>query len=208
MKTHETHDPYELMMIPPNKKAEMIIGEIKKPNPNLNLVSDLIVLGANLEWRDADYSEWSILHLSVMRYHTEIVSMLIGSGIDVNVQDKWGNTSLHMTPSRNQIQIAKMLIGAGTDVNVQDKSGRTALYSASWDNRTEIARMLIGAGADVNLKDCEGWTALHRAAINGNAIIAKMLIGAGARKDIQTNNGKLPYDLAITKKMKTILRII
>ncbi len=208
MKPYEPHDPYELMMIPPNKKAEMIIQEIMKPIPNLNLVNDLIALGANLEWRDVDYSEWSILHISVMRYHTEIVRMLIWAGIDVNVQDKWGNTALHMTSSRNQIQIAKMLIEAGTDVNIQDRSGWTSLYSASWENRPEIARMLIDAKADLNVQDKDGWTAMHWAAINGNAIIAKMLIGAGARKDIQTNNGKLPYDLAITKKIKTILRVV
>ena len=39
----EPHDPYELMMVPPNKKAEMIMREIEKDEPNLNLVSDLIV---------------------------------------------------------------------------------------------------------------------------------------------------------------------
>jgi hypothetical protein len=40
------------MIIPPNKQAEMIIEEIRKSKPNLNLVSDLIVLGANLDWQD------------------------------------------------------------------------------------------------------------------------------------------------------------
>jgi hypothetical protein len=33
-----------------------------------------------------------------------------------------------------------------------------------------------------------------------------MLIDAGARKDIQTNNGKLPYDLAIFKELKNLLK--
>ena len=32
----EDYDPYELMITPPNKKAEMLIDEIRKPEPNLN----------------------------------------------------------------------------------------------------------------------------------------------------------------------------
>ena len=44
----EDYDPYELMIIPPNKKAEMIIEQIEKGDKtNLNHVGDLITQGAN-----------------------------------------------------------------------------------------------------------------------------------------------------------------
>ena len=142
MKTHETYDPYELMLIPPNKKTGMIIEEIKSNEPNLNLISDLIVLGANLDWQ--------------------------------------GEENYNYTP----------------------------LHVAAWFGRVEIVRMLIDAGADVNLQDTDGWAPLHVAARFGKVEIVRMLIDAGARMDIQTNNGKLPYDLAITKKIKTILRVV
>ena len=33
----ESYDPYELMITPSNKKGEMLIDEIRKPEPNLNL---------------------------------------------------------------------------------------------------------------------------------------------------------------------------
>jgi ankyrin repeat protein len=142
MKPHEPHDPYELMIIPPNKQAEMIIQEIKSNEPSMNLVSDLIVLGANLDWQD---------------------------------EENYNYTPLHV---------------------------------AAWFGRVEIVRMLIDAGADVNLQDTDGWAPLHVAARFGKVEIVRMLIDAGARMDIQTNNGKLPYDLAITKKIKTILRVV
>jgi hypothetical protein len=45
----QSYDIYELMIIPPNKKGEMIVRELEKPEPNLNLVRDLIYQGANLE---------------------------------------------------------------------------------------------------------------------------------------------------------------
>jgi hypothetical protein len=47
-------DPYELMLIPPGKKAEMIVRELETLEPNLNLVRDLIYQGANLDWQDND----------------------------------------------------------------------------------------------------------------------------------------------------------
>jgi hypothetical protein len=33
----QSYDIYELMIIPPNKKGEMIVRELEKPEPNLNL---------------------------------------------------------------------------------------------------------------------------------------------------------------------------
>ena len=55
-----TYDIYELMITPPNKKAEMIMDELKKDEPNLNLVRDLIALGANIDWQN--HNEWTALH--------------------------------------------------------------------------------------------------------------------------------------------------
>ena len=82
----DSYDPYELMIIPPNKKAEMLIEEIKKEDKaNLNLVRDLITLGANLDWQDNDGR--TALHWCARLNHPEIARMLIEAGADVNIQD-------------------------------------------------------------------------------------------------------------------------
>ena len=80
----DTYDIYELMMIPPNKKAELIVKELKKIKPNLNLVNDLIVLGANLDWQD-NIGE-TALHWCAWKNHPEISRMLLDAGADVNIQ--------------------------------------------------------------------------------------------------------------------------
>ncbi len=88
----KTYDPYELMIIPPNKKTEMIVGEIKGDETNLNLVRDLITLGANLDWRDEEFLGMTVLHIAVFWNNMEAVRILVEAGVDVNAQDDDGCT--------------------------------------------------------------------------------------------------------------------
>ena len=148
----QSYDPYELMIIPPNKKGEMIIDEIQKEDKaNLNLVSDLILLGANLDWQEGEGS--TALHWCVDWNHSRIARMLIDAGADVNIQDNIGRTALHMCASYNHPEIARMLLDAGADVNIQEGDDWTALHWCAVMNHPEIARMLIDAGADKTIRD-------------------------------------------------------
>jgi ankyrin repeat protein len=118
------HDPYELMIIPPNKKAEMIMRECEKDEPNLNLVSDLIVLGANLDWQDEENYNLTLLHRATFNGHEKIVKMLIDAGADLDIQDNDGRTPLHVAASWGYVEIARMLIGAGANKDIPDNKGR------------------------------------------------------------------------------------
>ena len=68
------------MIIPPNKKGEMIIEEINKLEPNLNLVRDLIYQGANIDWQDDE--GWSALFWCAYMNQPEIARILIDAGAD------------------------------------------------------------------------------------------------------------------------------
>jgi ankyrin repeat protein len=120
----DSYDPYELMIIPPNKKAEMLMKEIGDRKPNLNLVNDLIALGANLDWQDE--FGWTALFKAVRFGESGIVQMLIGAGADVNVQNDNGHTPLHVAAfiHMGKTEIARMLIDAGARKDIQDKEGR------------------------------------------------------------------------------------
>ena len=149
------YDPYELMILPPNKKGEMLMGELKKYNPNLDLVRDLITLGANLNWQ-GEYG-YAALHWCAMNYRLEITKMLIDAGADLNVQDENGMTALHLCAAYNRIEVAKMLIDAGADLNVQDwRLSYTPLHECARKSYPEIAKMLIDAGADKTIQDDDG----------------------------------------------------
>ena len=152
----DSYDPYELMMIPPNKKAEMIMQEIEKIEPNLNLVSDLITLGANLEWQDEENDGWTPLHDAAYYGNVEIARMLIGAMVDLNLQDRWGWTPLHRAAMFGKVEIARMLIDAGANVNVKNDRGATPLHMAAFYGYVEIARMLIDEGASKDILNNDG----------------------------------------------------
>jgi ankyrin repeat protein len=152
----DSYDPYELMIIPPNMKAEMIVGEIKKGEPNLNLINDLIALGANVNWQNGDNYNYTPLHLAVREESVEIARMLIDAGADLDVQDKWERTPLHWAAVYGRVEITRMLIDAKADVNVQDKWDNTPLHWAAIKGNEEIAQMLIDAGARKDIQNNKG----------------------------------------------------
>ena len=88
----DSYDPYELMIMFPNKKSEMIISELDKKKPKFNFIQDLITLGANLDWRDEDFLGMTVLHIAVFWNNMEAVRILVEAGADVNAQDDDGCT--------------------------------------------------------------------------------------------------------------------
>ena len=126
MQSYDIYAIYQLMITPSNKKGEMIIEEInkleQKLEPNLNIVRDLITLGANLDWQDEDGS--TALHRCAGRGNSpEIARMLIDAGADLNIQDNYGRTALHYCGRYDHSEIARMLIDAGADKTIQNENG-------------------------------------------------------------------------------------
>ena len=106
---------------------------------------------------------------------------LLESGVDANMQSRYGNPLLHSAASWAELEFVKLLVEHGADVNRQDSSGETALTCASCFGSTEIVDYLIQHGADVNLRrdDLQN-SAIHFAAVNGHVDVVKLLISAGA----------------------------
>ena len=135
----DSYDPYELMIIPPNKKAEMLIEEIKKEDKaNLNLVKDLIVLGANLDWQDNDGR--TALHVCAWNNRPEIARMLIDAGADLNIQNEYGSTALYVSAYWNHPEIARMLIDAGADKTIPTNNGKLPYELADTQELKELLK--------------------------------------------------------------------
>jgi ankyrin repeat protein len=155
----ESQDPYNLSGVSANEKAEMIVDEMEKPEPNLNLVDYLISTGANLDWKNELYDDWTILHYSIFYNRIDIAKVLIDAGMDVNIKNKLNDTPLHFASYYNRNEIVKMLIDADSDINAQEDSGKTALHLAINNDNTQIVQMLIAAGGDKSIEDNYGETA-------------------------------------------------
>ncbi len=135
---------------------------------------------------------------------TELTSLWIDLGADVNMRDSDGNTVLWITMSRApeiaKLEIAKLLIKHGADVNAKSKQLLTPLhYAASGD--IAMTKMLLEAGADVNAKADERSqnqrTPLISAIVNNSTEIATLLIEAGAEINLKNADGRTPLWFAL-----------
>ena len=139
---------------------------------------------------------------------------LVKSGVPVDATDSDGVTALDWAVFYCKVDVVRKLIELGADVShVDQRGGYTPLmYTATTlrgrfmqgtqEQRNEIARLLIQHGADVNhaIGDGheigDGQTALHFAAFDKNTGLVRMLLAAGANRNVKSNQGYTPLDLA------------
>lgn len=138
---------------------------------------------------------------------------LVKSGIPVDANDRGKNTALTWAVFYCKAGVVKKLLEMGADVNHANERGFTPLmYTAtslrghnlrgSEAERNEIAALLISNGADVNhgMGDGRiqgsGQTVLHFAAARKNTDLVRLLFSAGANRNLKSNDGYTPLDIA------------
>lgn len=151
----------------------------------------------------------SALHLAALASRNKsserTVEILISAGINVNLQDSYGNTALHYAAQYSQTAstegTVEILINANVDVNLQDNLGRSALCNAAsrtkFSSTEHTVEILINAGANINLQDIAGNTPLYYAILYLKTISTRrtieILIIAGADMNLQNNGNETPF---------------
>ncbi|KKK72061.1 hypothetical protein LCGC14_2907670 [marine sediment metagenome] len=87
------------------------------------------------------------LKFDVLRSATEVDWLLIETGADVNVQNKWGETALMWASYEGHPEVVELLIERGANINAMDSNGYTALMWALKKGQTEAINLLKEAGA-------------------------------------------------------------
>lgn len=129
------------------------------------------------------------------RGHTEIIKLLVASGVNVNARDGYGHwTALHHAAKHGHTDLAEFLITAGADVNAESSKwvylsptttayrGCTPLHLAAWMGHKGVLELLIAKGAKVNTKDDKGLTALYYAEGHKHKEVADLLRKHGGVK--------------------------
>ena len=86
------------------------------------------------------------------------VEELLTARAEVDVGDKWGNTSLFLAASK---KVAQTLISKGADVRAKRKFGWEPMHNAACYGLLGLAKALTEHGVDVNMSDDEGISPLH-----------------------------------------------
>lgn len=179
---------------------------------NLNLIKVLSLL-INENTKDKDGN--TALIIAAAEDQKKVVIFLLQiDGIDVNAQNKKGDTALIEACAKNYGSdsdhgIVTLLLNApNINVNLKNNDGRTALMRTLFFGNNEIGRLLLAApGIDVNAKDSDGNTALILACSKGEgfslpetdyATTVKILLTApNIDVNAQNNRGTTPLLWAI-----------
>lgn len=149
--------------------------------------------------------------------YTDIVSLLLANGADINAKTSYGWTPLHFAAQLGYSDMAELLITKGADIEAKHTYGRTPLFIASLNNHKDIVNLLIANGAKVDIviasaigdtesikiflkndpnminAERENFTPLHIAAHNGQIETVKFLLEKGA--DVNAGYPKKPTPL-------------
>ncbi len=129
------------------------------------------------------------LVLAAERGDVRVVNMLLGKGVNPDVQTWEGVTPLMYASSGGHYYTAQLLINRGADVNIAPDNGITALIGAVKANFPDVAELLLRNGADINASDEYGATALMYAAAHGFYISTDLLLYYDADVNKQDNRG-------------------
>lgn len=138
------------------------------------------------------------LLMSATAGNQEIVQLLINSTINLNTQDKNGDTALILAVKHEHKEIVSLLIKANVNINIQNNKGKTALSYAATNNQEDFVTQLISAKANINIAKENKSTALISAARRGYHSIVKRLIAAGA----ELNHQDMCKDTALTVSIR------
>lgn len=135
---------------------------------------------AKMTLRRAIAQSGEALALATMANFVAIVELLVDAGVDVNYQNRQGETALHIAAQYGHAECARAILKGPNDNRInldipENTFAWTPLFNACVDNHFNIVELLATAGADLQRYDNSGWTAKEQAALRGHMKIAHYL---------------------------------
>lgn len=109
-----------------------------------------LLLNSGLSANSRDNTDTPTLIKAVQLRDTELLSLLMENGADVN--EKVHQTSLIMCVLYNDIKTMKFLLSKSANINMRNTDEYTALHAACYQRRKKIINFLIENGADISAK--------------------------------------------------------
>ena len=86
----------------------------------------------------------TILHMAIQHDNTELINLILKTGIDVNIQDNEGKTALFNAIFTDNTELVYRLITEhGADISIKNNDGNTVLHCAVKYNQVKIMEILL-----------------------------------------------------------------
>ena len=117
-------------------------------NGNIELVRKILKNNINLDERDS--SGGTALHAAMFQKNTEIITLLINHGFDVNAQGlSNGYTPLHDAVWANNLEAVIILLKRGARTDIRGKDGLTPYEKALKEDKKKIDEYFKSKGFDL-----------------------------------------------------------
>ena len=137
------------------------------------------------------------LHHAAAFGTSDIVSLLVDKGADVNAKNRRGSTPLFW--SLHDEAKVRLLVSRGATVKIKQVEGRSPVYQASLlGNGNAVLRYLLESGGDANAATLNGLTPLSGAALRGDVDAMRLLLERGAEVDARNGAGATALIAAAT----------
>lgn len=118
---------------------------------------------------------------SYQEEHTEIVSLLLSHGAEIDAPDSKGNVPLYYAVRHSCTRVVEMLIRGGANVNeFLDDDKWAVLHYASYFGWMNVVRCLVAKNVNLNAETLRGDTPLILAAKRSHKEIVELLVKSGA----------------------------
>ena len=77
------------------------------------------------------------LHFASMENKPEVVKLLVDSGANVNIKEKFGFTPLHISAGEGLTKVTQILLENGAEVDAKVSNGETPIGRAAMYGHTE-----------------------------------------------------------------------
>ncbi|KAJ5970670.1 uncharacterized protein N7479_000588 [Penicillium vulpinum] len=165
----------------------------------LKQVVEKILSEEHIDVNIEDKTSGSALSAACFAGQSDVVTLLLNKGANLNSIHRQHGTSLHAALLSGHQSIASILLEKGADVNSKGGDAGTALYIASNLNQPDIVLGLLDRGADINYSHKIHGTALHGACLKGYREIVKILLENGA--DINSECGDSETSLYVASDL-------
>ena len=132
-----------------------------------------------VDWYNRYPKDFGPLHVCAYWGFGAMISLLLGTGMDVNCQDSYGTTALQLAAKHGHLSTVQSLLKSNASINAENRKGETPLYWAARNGHKDTIELLLNNGADLMIKDNEGWSALDWAVIGGINEVVEVLLKRG-----------------------------
>lgn len=123
----------------------------------------------------------SLLTIAIIWGDEDIAEKLLTAGVDINHQNRYGETAVHLAVQTQNIQALRWLLKHSAKVEQQNISAKTALHIAVERDLVDYADLLLAANATPRIKDSDGQTALEAAGQRQQEAMLAVLASYGFR---------------------------